>query len=372
MEPSGQNRYGMYWMLLPILVCLLIQTGCASIEHVRLYHDARSDFSAAAHEDNLATLQGIFPNPKALSGLTNDASVDYVGVQASVERWETVLAEFRALNCRKKKELSDDQLLGSSLTLQIIAQLRRDLWAHALSPDDKQNQDLEKLDDPSSQGDPLTQCGSPQQSPMPLTDTLAQAEALAANKGVKLFERDEFLLRSLRPMVRYEIAYINTIKADAEFKNRNKNKKPGEKPVDTEEKRKAYIPIVGQMVQAEKKLSELADKSPSTMKPYVTMSRYIMLVSSQALVADPNRVNVQLPVTQEKDKELYNKEEKLKKLNDRIKNFRSNAGAGGKPENDLIKKIGLGTGDIGRNLDGSGLPCVVGKDLDCTEGGASP
>jgi hypothetical protein len=330
MQLFRQNRHAMSCLFWLALVCLLIQSGCVSVEHIRLYREARQDFSAAANEDNVATMKSLFPGPESFKNLSNPAasSFNHNQVQESMGRWDAVLREFQALNSRKKQELADDQLLGSSQTLQILAELRRDLCIHILGSGGRQLVDL------------------------PLTNVLAKAEALADSKDVKLFERDEFLLRSLRPMVRYEIAYINANRPYTEVKN-----KDGKTDTEKDKKKRAesFLPIVEQMAIAERELE--SGKAPSNMVPYVTMSRFIMLNSGRYLVWSPDKARIALPLDlrDDKQKSQYESSKELKLLNDRVAHFLQKAGKKETPENNLINSLGL-TPD---KLSEAGLELIV-------------
>ena len=71
MRLSNQNLCSRYLLLCLTLGCLLVQTGCASVDHLRLYRDARKDFSPAAQADNIQTLKNIFPDPKTVKESVN-------------------------------------------------------------------------------------------------------------------------------------------------------------------------------------------------------------------------------------------------------------------------------------------------------------
>lgn len=327
---------GFLWVA---LLCLLIQSGCASVEHIRLYREARQDFSAAAREDNNLTANNLFPDPSSFKDLyssSNPTASDFSLNQAqeSMGRWDAVLREFQALNRLKKKELLDDQLLGSSQTLQILAQLRRDLWTHFLESGGGQ------LAYPENVG-PSKSSVSEQSKP-PLTAALAQAETLAANKEVKLFDRDAFLLKSLRPMVRYEIAYIN---ASRPYIDGNKSR------VET------FLPIAEQMVLAEKELEEISSTDQRNLQSYITMSRYIMLVSARYVVASLDKGKVQLPLDlkDENDKKRYDSSQELKKLHERVNHFQKQAETKDTPEQKLINSLGVTSEKLG----GVGLGPIV-------------
>ena len=290
-----------FWI---VLLCLMIQSGCSSVEHIRLYREARQDFSAAALADNNVTKENLFPNPNRFNDLLSSsatADLSYNRAQESMGSWDAVLREFTALNKNKESELTADALFGSSRTFQIMAQLRRDFWIHFLKAGGGQ------LDYPEKSKS--------------LTEALDQAEALVKKKDVKLFERDSLLLQSLRPRVRYEIAYINASRPC---------------PNDTILKRKTFFPIAVQMAQAEKELAEVSRTAQKNLQYYFTMSRYIMLVSARHVVFGDKYAD------QSKTKHLSReKADELKTLIDRVNHFREQADNLGTPENNLINSLGL-------------------------------
>ena len=299
------------------LAGLLFFSGCASVEHVRLYRDARADFSLAANKDNLETLGNLFPDPQKLNQAETPLDASWKGAQESMERWDAVLATFTALNKQKKSELAQDDLLGSSLTLQAMAQLHRDLHAHVLGAASK------TIMPPAERGTPVAI------PPQTLTTTLAQAEELATNGEVKLFARDLFVLKSLRPMVRYQIAYLNALREIRKLQGKASSA--------------VYLPLVEQMALAEQELTATPD-CPGHMNPYVTLSRYIMLLSAQNLVQHPKRAGIRLPLSEEES--LHRGSSALILLHKRVHHFNAEAGKADTPESALLVTLGLKVTDL--------------------------
>jgi len=304
------NRIAKSSFFLTVLLCLMIQSGCSSsVEHIRLYREARQDFSDAAHEDNRVIKEKLFPEPGNFKNLLSNPAIfefSYNKAQESMGRWDAVQREFIALNNNKECELTADALFGSSRTFQIMAQLRRDFWIHFLKAGGGQ---LENIDGQSK----------------PLTEALAQAEKLVANKDVKLFERDSLLLKSLRPRVRYEIAYINASRPC----------------LNDTLKKKTFFPIAEQMAQAEKELAEASSTTQGNLQYYFTMSRYIMLVSARQVVVGSDKASQKLPL-EENDKSVN----EFPTLNERVNYFRKQATNQGTPEQKLINSLGLTESDF--------------------------
>ncbi len=311
MRISIQLFYRRHMILWLAIVYLLVQSGCASVEHVRLYREARMDFSEAAKFDNTLVFNNIFPEPASLNNLgANSSQFNYNNVEQSYEKWYRVQAELVALNSRSSKELAQDQLLGSSKSLEIISKSRTDLCAQILSA-------VGKPVSPPQATNP-----SLQKSPDPLTVSVAQAEDLLSKKDIQLFPRDEYLLRSLRPAIRYDIAYVNSLRA---------KQSPDKNKLET------FAPIIGQMVQAEKELAETAKACPDNVKLHATMSRYVMLHTARGLLQDIEGAKLPLNV---KDPD-YASNAELQSLSERLHNFRTQATSLQTPENSLVQNIGL-------------------------------
>jgi hypothetical protein len=310
-----------------VLVALAALMGCASVEHIQLYRQARQDFSDAARLDNVGAIRRIAPDATQIEsmkssvrkdltrpagpGNPNDADVE---VAPSFERWQNVYAEFAALNGRASRELAADHLLGSSQALQILSQARRDLYAQLLKVD-------------GSSGAEVT-------AP-PLTEAVAQANALLNNSQIKLFPRDAYLLRVLEPLTRYEIAYVN-----ASSLSRRKS------PLSADE----IDDLLAQIAQAEKDTESAADAAGDargSILPHATMSRFMMLVAGEFLLQE--KANVQLPMDAGVAKPG------AAELGARVARFRGQALTNGAPEHELFLRLGLAPDDQRLTTWGVGL-----------------
>ena len=305
-----RSRSILLWL---ILAYALVQTGCASVEHIRLYREARTDFSNAAKSDNVEVLRNLFPDPKTIGDVPKTQSTlnFFNGAQQSYERWYAVHVEFAALNSRASNELAQDQLLGSSKALEIISKSRQDLYAHILSAGGK------------PVAPPTAATRGPVQSQDPLTVSVAMANELLSQKDIQLFPRDEYLLRSLRPTVRYEIAYVNALRAAP--------------PDSAAASLDTIAPIVGQMAQAEKELEGASRDSPANVKSHATMSRLTMLVTARFLVQE--RARKVPPLITRTDEDLTRHSE-LACLSERIHNFLTQASTPDTSENNVFKSLG--------------------------------
>jgi hypothetical protein len=320
---SERGHFSGAWIPLLWTACAALPAGCGSLEHIRLYRDARDDFSTAAREDNLTTLANVFPDAQTIREAAARLPVafsappegfDLAKARRGYERWYQVHAELAALDARAESALRQDRLYGSSRALEVIARARRDLYGHVLSVGG----------------------AAPGAGPIPpLTESAGEAERLLGEKGVEIFPRDEYLLRSLRPSLRYEIAYLNALRALAPPAAGLELKTAGE--------------IAGQMALAEAELAAEAASAPSQVAPMAAMSRMVMLVSGEFLVQAKARQRLPLP----RESPLLAQHPGLKLLADRIASFRERVRSEGTPERDLFLRLGLEP--TGQNLTTWGL-----------------
>jgi hypothetical protein len=303
-------------LLLFLLVSLLVQTGCASVEHIRLYRDARAEFQDAARMDNIATLERAFPDAATVQApnRAGAAPFDLDAARQSYERWHQIHAELSARASRAQRELSADRLYGATRALEIRARARRDFYAHVLSVGGA--------------------APGPGRIP-PLTVSVQEANALLARKDVELFPRDEYVLRSLQPTVRYEIAYLNALRLGPRA------------PLE------ALDDILRQMATAEQELADPPSAYPEHVLPHATMSRLVMLTSARALLQE--RANVMTPVPAADPRVAQHPG--LKLLGERVAAFRARALDGRSPESRLFSALGLEA--TAQNLTTWGLGDVV-------------
>ena len=112
---------------------------------------------------------------------------------------------------------------------------------------------------------------------------------LTDNK-VTLLPRDRFLLGALPALVRYDIAYLNTLEA-ARLKKIE--------PAGNENHQKQAGVFIDQMVKAEEELDKVKEKV-THLKRYELLSRFTMLANARALgrfvrIDKPDKVKSQLP-----------------------------------------------------------------------------
>src|SRR5687768_16075015 len=109
-----------------LLAIAALFCGCAPIDHIRNFRDARQDFSATAQTDNASSLKDLFPNPATLPPAS--ATYDFTQAAESHQRWHDVHLTLAALNSRAADRLRADQLYGSSRALEILAKSRVDMY----------------------------------------------------------------------------------------------------------------------------------------------------------------------------------------------------------------------------------------------------
>jgi hypothetical protein len=163
-----------------------------------------------------------------------------------------------ALENRAGGQLKADGLAGATATLRLLAHWRTLFYAHVLS--------IEEALPPLQSG---------QQPPLPkaLTEIIAEANRLLNDKNLTLYPRDQFMLRALRPLIRYELVYIRIF--DADRHNRLPQDTSG-LPLVT--------PWIEEIAQATTELAAINEAQYRHMASYQTLALLAMLRSAQRLV----------------------------------------------------------------------------------------
>lgn len=306
---------------LAALLGVALSAGCASIEHVRLYRDARAEFSAAADKDNAAVLGTAFPvvaNAGPAEALASTAQV-----QASFERWDRVASLFGALNRRAASELRQDQLYGSSRVLELVARSHRAFYGHSLTATGD--------GPPATEARPAAGAGSVEA----LTVPVAEARELLKDTSVVLFARDAYLARSLAGENRYKIAFLDATRAVA---------------AQSRPKAERVHALCEQMARAEAEVATATKDAGEAVERQAAISRLLMLKSARHLLTIIGNVN---PDTAAAD---------VPTLAARIREYRENAVDPNKSEGRLLQwMLGrLPTGDASGDLASLGLGTIGG------------
>jgi hypothetical protein len=237
------------WALLLVAAAL---TSCATIEHVRIFRDARTEFSQAASIDNARYGKQLVATNASIATLLPNA----VEVQASFERWSHVASLFVALNRRAEDELRADDLFGSSRVLELVARSQLAFYGH----------ELEAMGQPTAANavEPIE----------PLTAIVAEAQTLMQDSRIRLFARDAYLARSLAGEVRYKIAFLAAERALL-----------AGKPAD-----EAYLNAMSaaaeQMAQAETEIASATAGTDEAIVRQAALARLAMLKSARYLISE--------------------------------------------------------------------------------------
>jgi hypothetical protein len=256
-----------------LAAAVLVVPSCAlHIGHVRTLRDAQSHFTELAAAENQKNLSAIFPTGSAEAhGTTSQTAensfglpVDLPMIQEFARRYREIDEEVDALTKRAASDLKEDRLLGTCLTLRVLARWRAGFYEHLLRA-----HELQKVED-----GPGTD-----KLPPSLSNVAALAEATwkkLDEEKIEVFPRDRFLLKAMRGLVRYDIALIRTLLDVSQH---------GPVAKTTDEWKNLAKLRAEEMARAEMELAAAAHKEPLQIQRYVFLSRVVMLRSAQILAA---------------------------------------------------------------------------------------
>ena len=247
-----------------ILVCLL---GCG-LEHVRALREAQDEFSTLAERENTQSMRMLFPPAEAMGQHIATAKepaqiwlpgAGSLNTLSGLHRgYFDLYQRLRALENRAGTQLKADGLAGAMATLRVLTHWRTLFYAHVLSIE-------EAL--------PPLEPGQQPAIPKALTDVIAEANGLLSDKNLTLYPRDQFMLRALRPLIRYELVYIRIFAAD---RSRTLPQDLSGVPLVT--------PWVEEIAQAATELAAINEPQYRHMRPYQTLALFAMLRSAQRLL----------------------------------------------------------------------------------------
>jgi hypothetical protein len=238
--------------------CTILNVG-----HISLLRENQDRFSRLAAEENKATLLSTLPadagrmptnDPDGDRELLVSPSVDPARSRELHRGYRELGDSATALIGRAGGELEKDRLLGSALTLEVLAQWRAGFYAHLLRAQESSGGEA-----PS---DPL---------PSSMTAVVARASTVmetVESRKIDLFPRDRFLLRAMKGLVRYDIAYVRTIADSMTGKLADKAIK------------KSRAQEIG---VAERELVEATAKESAQIRRYAFLARLTMLRSGSIL-----------------------------------------------------------------------------------------
>jgi hypothetical protein len=256
---------------LPLLLGALWFTACSSLEHLSVLRQSQNTFNALAEKENQLTSRHVFPSTAQITNQPagfdwragwHDLNTGFGGSQAydCYTGYGDVYATLNALERRSAPQLRADGLYGNVETLRVIALWRKTFFGHLLQVG---------LPEPTNDVG-LLAMGA-------LSEVASQAEATVnrarAQTNDQIYPRDLFLLQAVRPLVRYDIAYINALRLDRDGRLNNK-----------ENDRPSITNVVWQMALAEEELANLAGTNATVSSDYATLARLTMLRTARTIV----------------------------------------------------------------------------------------
>ncbi len=259
----------------------IVLSGCASVDHVNTYREAREIYNEAtgsannviASQDAIATADASAstttwaPPPSGLS--TGFSDSDYSRLH---KRYTEVVVLLRALhtNNESRNALKQDRLLGTSLTVQLLSEWKAAFYARLLEIDAAPDSASGALPEPTS----IANLRARHKEVM---SSLKSAEAA-------VFPRDQFLLSAFLPLLRYDNAFLYA----AQWSGEERFDDIG--TPDRGTRLASVKSIVQQMAQAERELAALAkvDGVERHIQLTAVAARQNILRTATALVLEAN------------------------------------------------------------------------------------
>ncbi len=259
------------FLIAPLL--LLQFNGCLQLAHLQSLRQAQDRFSEIASKENNYAFLAIMPSKLEAKSLEKDASSGKSGIEISgnipfdeaeffYREYRGIYLHLQALQRRAKNELQADNLTANAAVLEVLAYWRMVFFQHLL------------------RGDTLVRDGEiiQAQSDTAVSSVRAFAQNTLKklnNNKVMLSPRDRFLLNALPALIRYDIAYLNTLEAVRLKKidaagNNNHQKQAKE--------------FINQMAKAEKELAEIAVEE-SHLQRYQLLARFTILSNARTLAS---------------------------------------------------------------------------------------
>jgi hypothetical protein len=273
--------------------CSILNLG-----HVNALRDAQNRFTELAALENSYSLSTVIPTggDSAATGTQGTdvqvlSPVIPLGKMQELQRgYGEIYEGLNALNTRAETYLKEDKLLGSSLTLSVLARWRSLFYGHLIRVQETA----------TAEGPGIDKEGKPDPLPPSLSSVVSLADTtlkrLEAEK-VELFPRDRFLLSAMDPLVRYDIAYI---RASGAFLLKDLGK---EQDAEKEKARlaaleKNIIERIDEIVKAEDRLRGVSSGASVQIERYVFLSRLMILRTGRTLAIltlDPAARKEKLP-----------------------------------------------------------------------------
>lgn len=276
-----------YCALLLTIVLSLVTT-CASIKHVVEYNEARKLFNDTTQKANEISYRPVSPLDQDLQVKNGKPEWDrYVSLQKSgltagltaneamelLTNYALVRRKLKAINEESTKDLIEDNLYASSLVLALMAE-----WKHAFYSQ------YYGLVEPSVKDVDVESTGKKSldlAESEPLSNIRARAtriDNVLKEKKITVFPRDQFVLKAIDPLIRYDNAYLYAFQYNRDGKFSHS--------VPRDSRVKDVKSIVEAMANAEKILAELEIPNLSHADDYQSMARIAMLWTAANVVLD--------------------------------------------------------------------------------------
>ena len=233
---------------LTALLTVAPPSGCASVDHVNAYREARAIYNDATADQNIragASLPdgGLGDRAGSWEPPSQDLSTGFADAEALGlhDRYTEAAILLRAINEDRtsRAALIDDRLYGSSATLQLLAEWKAAFYARLLgvrSPGGA---------DPS---------GLPTEPPA-MTELRARRDALVRELGgveAAVFPRDQFYLAAMGPLLRYDNAFLAAVEWNQQRRF--------ERDRDRADRLRDVRAVAEEMARAEAELARITDE----------------------------------------------------------------------------------------------------------------
>jgi len=296
------------------LLSSAVLTGCGTV-HVTNLREAQEDFSKLASDENKITGRAAFYTTTA--EIKDEGGNQNPGSAFSWRQAMKLHRGYHELNQRLTTmrenatgALANDKLYGVTATLEVLSDWRATFFGHLA-------QSLPKDTSNSDKGNPV--------DPKKLTAVAARAERirhLANDENVNLFPRDRFILKAMNPLIKYDIAYLNTLISI----------QTGEIDLDTgSTPEEQLIGYMRDMAEAEQQLDQIFSNlnNHRQLARYVVLARVMMLQSAYRLASMEKSIII----------DRGHLKEHVPLLRDRIGTIKNEATREGNQHNAIVRSV---------------------------------
>ena len=286
-------RKSIYSLIL--IATITTQISCATVKHVGGLRELQDEFTKISDELSTSTIAAIVPTTVA-EGSANSAVIGELtslrDAQSTLQRatnnelerrafvkYRAIAKRLAELNKTTEHSLRADNLYGVSMTLQVLAEWKAAFYEHLL-----------RFDKSAKSGNATNMEVS--QSFAAVSKKAETTIKYLNQMKVPLFPRDRFFLAAMKPLVRYDLAYLWAVRWNREGKLYVSATPTGENGLSSSE-RKAIcgyaVKIAEQMATAERELGNIKFKKDTIhISRFVAIQRYTMLRTATLVLVDMN------------------------------------------------------------------------------------